>query len=138
MRISAIYIIECRDALRSALEGQLEEYFIDLVCEKCCVENPEGGKTAWTKDDHTAKVKLQFLAEILEYSGGENWPGILGEKPGIAMFDRWWEIERFQMDWDAEQELNSHLPEIKKWLPTGSELLDAWVRSFDVQGDSND
>lgn len=71
----------------------------------------EGGRTAWTGDDHAMCVKLLHLIRLDSEWGRIDGTApltreLLGDPPYAAeVFDRWWTLERFggfDVDFDEE------------------------------------
>ena len=65
-RFDAYYLIEPRPALAEQLRGRTDDDFIDLLMQPVLLRNREGGNTAFVAPQHTLKVKLPFLAGLVE------------------------------------------------------------------------
>jgi hypothetical protein len=133
--IVAYYFIEPGPELATWLSSRVEPDFAGLLLEPQLFENDEFvGKTSWNPPEHLIRVKLLFLASLLDYtdlqseSGRENILGtaVISE----SIFDRWWRIRRIENQGNVKEFapfLKSGITSVSK---TGNPVVDEWLEQL--------
>jgi hypothetical protein len=96
--------------------------------EPCIVVKDEADKPRWSVDDHTAQVKLAYLAHAcLEY--GED--ALPSRELSVGIFDGGWKLERYTGPvTDFRQVAFELKPEAALRIrPTGETIVDEWIRT---------
>ena len=106
MQFSAFYLIEARPELSERVPILSDPVLERHLLEPEMISKLEGGRSRWTKEDHTLTIKLLFLAQIKEYtplSSDAVFERLFGShRLSTSLFDRWWTIRRFEVNESAE------------------------------------
>jgi hypothetical protein len=124
MRIDAYYVIRGKATLLT--NESLDRDFATLLAEPMLIKHGEGGITAWTSEDHSAVVKLLFLANLKrEYEHSFVQKALVS----LTFFDQWWVLERIDgLDCDLDGLIENLTPELfATFEPTGNELVDGTI-----------
>ena len=131
MKFYAYYVIKGKKELLEFLLSKVDEEFASIFYDGEVFENSEGGRTAWASNEHTTRVKLLYLTYLrCEYLQTVKEYEYIFETDeiSVALFDRWWTIERFVMDETTE----SYSDEIAKYIDhvkeTGNACVDSWIQ----------
>jgi len=134
MHIETFYKITGKDNLKEFLRDKVESDFIDLLMDQTIIKNDEGGRSAWGSIEHTMRVKLLFLADIMSYStldSDEKFYKIFGtSKISCELFDMWWEAERFEVEDDAERIEDESKEKLNNIDTTGNNVVDSWIKKL--------
>jgi hypothetical protein len=138
MIATVFYLIKPNSELIEQLKLAPSDAKIILESSQLWSKAEPDGK--WMPTDFMAQVKLLFIFNLkqsyldsAEKSDFQEFLGnLLGSPPfSIDLFDKWWEIQRLQIDEDFEEVQNSLDPtSLKLVSPTGVPLVDAWLSSL--------
>jgi hypothetical protein len=125
MMFSRYYLIRAKPTLADcpAIDHDFAKM---LVSETVIFTSDEGGRSAFTAEDHLAKVKLLFLMNLkASYDEGH----VDSIPLSVQFFDQWWTTEIIK-EWVAQQEVLDGAARdlIDRVLPTGRPLVDAWFK----------
>src|SRR5215510_7399036 len=106
-RIVAYYLIQPRPELAEWLRPRTEPDVVELLTERQLIANDEFvGRTHWRDDENALRVKLLFVAnlrDLIPLKDDDSCEAILGSREiSVALFDRWWTVERFELEANAD------------------------------------
>ena len=137
MRFDAIYLIQGKPELHAHVAKAVDIDFADYLCERICISSEEGGRTDWSNEDHTLKIKLVFLASLgeLEPLGTEKAFEIVFGKAmrDEDFFDRWWSIERSAIEWKADDMAEQFASEFDRMPLCSNRLVRDWLQHYRKQ-----
>lgn len=142
MQFTAYYLISPRKALLERLASCSADV-AELLGERRFWAKSEGGRTISSAHDHETHVKLLFLGNlVLTYIRGNPAEteiakivsDLLGEPPfGAVCFDRWWELQRFEVEETCEMVERHLTTDELNLLQTDSPLVQAWLSELKKQ-----
>jgi hypothetical protein len=132
MMFTRFYLIRARPTLADCSSID-PDFAKSLVNETAIFNSDEGGRSAFTAEDHLAKVKLLFLMYV-KTSYDERYVDRI--PLSVEFFDQWWTTEIIK-DWVAQQEVLDQVARdvIDGVVPTGRPLVDAWFKRLPVTDD---
>jgi hypothetical protein len=141
MKVDAIYIIQGKPELHTQIARTVDTDFADYLCDRVCISSDEGGRTAWTSDDHTLKVKLLFLASLGELDPlrtEKGFEALFGDAArNEAFFDRWWNIERLEIEWKADIMAQGLASELERMPPCPNPAVANWLQHYRKKGEQS-
>jgi hypothetical protein len=104
MTQDACYRIAPNQAGRAVL-SRYDEDTARFFGEPVLWRKTESDRSAWSRPDHVIQVKLLFLVWLKSEYGGEAAVSELlpSSQLDVPVFDRFWELERFDFPDDVEQ-----------------------------------
>lgn len=137
MMKKSYYVIKPTSDLRRLLQNYLDVAL--FLNDPFLWVSEEGGYTSWKPSDYQVRTKLIFLAYLkarLEKMLSPKFKQLSGElfnQPPIdvSLFDKWWTIERFVLNGDVQESLESlQSRSIREFSMTGNNIVDDWIEKI--------
>lgn len=134
MLIPGYYLIKPNSYLKERLKTlDIEPDRAELVLETVLWTHEEVSESQSRTGDDIAEVKLLFLANLMSgYLSGDLYSKILqSHQISLAVFDRWWAIERYFIEFGVDEIENNLQPDvISFFVKTGRERIDSWIEQL--------
>lgn len=127
--IPGYYLIQPNKAFKTKLkEVEIDDDFRSIIDRVSLWSSNKVGD-GW---DDISKIKLLFMANLMQDYSREVYAKLFSSSQiSVAVFDRWWMIERYLED-ESFEEIESKLESevICQFKSTGIEKVDFWIEEI--------